>query len=388
LTQEYGHVKHYYKALGMDHLDLPDDKYGSMWFYDDYATEMEKRGLLTAYRDRFFNANTPPETFPEFPHAKEIHPDSWVGQKALEHLDRCAPGQPHFMWVSFAAPHYPMDAPADYFNRVNMDKDIPRHWREGEWDDATKACRNGWFGTGASTEGSAVARDGAQKNFSGAYWREWRKRYYANIVQVDDYMGAIIAKARAIWGDDLCVVFTSDHGDMMGNHGLWGKNTALYDDVLRVPLVVHHPGQQTRRDVFTPVSSVDVFPTLLAMAGCEPPAGIDGMPLSKIEAQGGREIIFSSCEGRVAVIKGGLKLCVNAAGFEYFPGSAVYRELYDLEKDPFEFENVYNAPAYRKERNELEAILRDEPGLLRTIFYPRDGSQPYWFRGAETAQAT
>jgi len=380
MTQEYGHFKAYYKALGMDRLDVQDDKYGSMWFYDDYATEMESKGLHAAYRDRFFDPNAQPEAFPEFPHAKELHPDSWVGQKALEQLDRCAPNQPHFMWVSFSAPHYPMDAPSDYFARIDMDRDIPRRWREGEWDDPAKIGRHGWFGTGVSSEGSATARDRAQKNFSEDYWREWRKRYYANIVQADDYIGAILQKARALWGEDLCVVFTSDHGDMMGNHGLWGKNTLLYDDVLRVPLVVHKPGQQHRRDVSETVSSVDVFPTLLTLAGCELPSGIDGKPLRDIEAQGGRDVIFSSCEGRVAVIKNNMKLCVHATGFEIKPDSVMSRELYDLENDPHEFLNVYDAPAYRKAREELEALLNNEPRLLRTVFYQRGDAPPYWFK--------
>ena len=379
LTLEYGHVKHYYKSLGMDHLDVQDDKYGSIWFYDDYATEMEQRGLLAAYRDRFFNANAKPEELPEYPHAKETHPDSWVGQKALDYLDRCSPDQPHFLWASFSAPHYPMDAPSDYFHRVDMNRDIPRRFRQGEWDDPSKHGRHGWFGTGVSTEGSANARDNAQKNFSEDYWRAWRLRYYANIVQADDHIAAIIAKARAIWGDNLCVVFTSDHGDMMGNHGLWGKNTALYDDVLRVPLVVHHPGQTARRDVPQTVSSVDVFPTLLAMAGCEPPANIDGKPLPEIAALGGRDTIISSCEGRVAVIKGNMKLCVNSTGFEYTPDSVIHRELYDLQNDPHEFVNLYNDPAHQRAREELEALLRGEPNLLRTIFFQRNET-PYWFK--------
>lgn len=66
-------------------------------------------------------------------------------------------------------------------------------------------------------------------------------KYYANIVQIDDYIGQIIDKAKGIWGDDLYIVFTADHGDMMGNHSLWGKNSCLYNDVIHIPLVVHHP---------------------------------------------------------------------------------------------------------------------------------------------------
>lgn len=377
LTQEYEHFKVYYRALGMDHLDLQDDKNISLWYYDDYSQEMERKGLLAEYRRRFVQDKVPGE-LADFPNPKETHPDSWTGQKALDYLDRCSAGQPHFMWVSFSGPHYPMDAPGEYEARVDMDRDIPRRWREGEWEDETKHNRMSYYGIGPGPEGGGNAVDGAQKNYTEAYWRAWRRKYYANIVQIDDYIQRIIEKAESIWGDDLYIVFTADHGDMMGNHSLWGKNSAVYDDVLRVPLVVHHPGQKARRDIAERVSSMDVFPTLLGMGGAEVPQGIDGRPLDEVVAAGGRDVVLSSCEGRVAIVKGHIKLCVNAKGFEVTDGTPIFRELYDLEKDPYEFTNLYADPAYAQVRDELEARLREEPNLLRTVFYRRE-DRPYWF---------
>lgn len=383
LTQEYEHFKVYYQALGMDHLDLQDDKNISLWYYDDYSTEMEKAGLLAEYRDRFMTS-IQPGTLPDYPHAKETHPDSWTGERALAYLDRCTPEDAHFMWVSFSGPHYPMDAPSDYNARIDMDRDIPRRWREGEWDDHTKHGHMGYWGTGPSTEGSGHAIDHAQKNYTPAYWRTWREKYYANVVQIDDYIDRIIRKAEGIWGDDLYIVFTADHGDMMGNHSLWGKNSALYNDVLRVPLVVHRPGQTARRDVSQTVSSAEVFPTLLEMGACDIPEGLDGTTLATMEEQGGRDVILSLCEGRVAIIKDDLKLCVNGVGFELTKDSKIYRELYDLTRDPDEFENLYDDPAYQARRDALEAMLREEPNLMRTVFYQQD-DRPYWLNGGEGA---
>lgn len=383
LTQEYEHFKVYYKALGMDHLDLQDDKNISLWYYDDYSSDMEKMGLMQEYREVFVT-NKKRGELADYPHAKETHPDSWTGQKALDYLDQCSADQPHFMWVSFSGPHYPMDAPSDYNDRIDMDKDIPRRWREGEWNDETKHNRMGFFGTGPCTEGSGNAIDNAQKNYDEAYWRKWRQKYYANIVQIDEYIEKIIDKAHAIWGEDLYIVFTADHGDMMGNHSLWGKNSAVYNDVLRIPLVIHHPGQTERKEIPETVSSTEVFPTLLQMGGASIPDGIDGKPLEEVIAAGGREVILSVCEGRLAIIKGHIKLCLNGVGFEFTKESKVYRELYDLEKDPDEFENVYDDPAYAEIRDELEEMVKQDPNLLRTVFY-RCTDRPYWFNGGEGA---
>lgn len=379
LTQEYQHFIHYYRSLGMDHLDLQDDKNITMWYYDDCSKDLEKQGLLSEYRRRYVTEKKP-GYLPDYPNAAETHPDSWTGRKALEYLDTCSADQPHFMWVSFSGPHYPMDVPSEYESRVDMDRDIPRRWKEGEWDDETKHNRMGYFGTGPCTEGGGNAPGGAQKNFDEAYWRKWRRKYYANIVQIDDYIGKIIEKAKSIWGENLIVVFTADHGDMMGNHSLWGKNSSLYNDVLRVPLVIHHPGQQTRRDVQPRVCSTEVFPTLLSFAGAEIPQNIDGKTLDQVEKDGGRGVIFSSTEGRVAVIKGNWKLCVNGVGFELDENTKIYRELYDLENDPYEYTNLYGRKDCEAIQTELESLLESEPNLMRTVFRRRDGA-PYWFDG-------
>lgn len=381
LTQGYETFMAYYRMLGMDHLDLQDDKNISMWYYDDYGIEMEKKGLLSEYRRRFVRDKVRGE-LADYPHAADTHPDSWIGRKALEYLDQCSSDQPHFMWVSFSGPHYPMDVPDEYMDRVDMDRDIPRRFRLGEWEDETKHNRMSYYGIGPGPEGSGGAVDDAQMNYSEEYWRRWRQKYYANIVQIDDYIGEIIEKARKIWGEDLYIVFTADHGDMMGNHSLWGKNSALYDDVLRVPLLVHKPGQTGSRTIDTRVCSTEVFPTLLEAGGCRIPEICDGETLENMTAKGGRDVIISTCEGRLALIKGDWKLCLNGVGFELQADAKIYKEMYNLKEDPYEYTNLYYDEKYRDIREELEAIAEAEPDLMRTVFWKR-GDAPYWFNAGK-----
>ena len=383
LTQEYEHFRLYYQMLGMDHLDLQDDKNITMWYYDDCSIEMEKQGILAPYRDVFVTNKRDGE-LPDYPLPADTHPDSWTGRKALEYLDTCSADQPHFMWVSFSGPHYPMDVPSEYEERVDMDRDIPREYRDGEWDDETKHNRMGYLGIGPATEGADAAPNKASMNYDEAYWRKWRRKYYANLVQIDDYIGEIIDKAKSIWGDDLYIVFTADHGDMMGNHSLWGKNSCLYNDVLRVPLLIHHPGQTEEKHIDERVLSTEVFPTLLDMAGAAIPENVDGKKIDDVVAEGGRDIIFSSTEGRVSVIKGMWKLSVNGVGFELTDDTKIYHEMYDLEKDPFEYTNLYYDETYAEKRAELEALLENEPHLMRTIFRQKTGPA-YWFNNGKGA---
>ena len=375
-TLEYEHFKTYYQSLGIDILNLQDDKNNSLWFYDDYAKDLEEMGLLSTYRQEAHMNKSNQGVF-DFPLDAQFHPDAWVGKKAVEYIENSDASIPQFCWISFSGPHYPVDTPAAYTEQVNMDKDSGRVFKEDEWD-FSKYHYNGYHGPG-TTEGSGSALQSAQKNYSEEYWRRWRQEYFGNVVLIDEWIGNILASAEQRWGDAFSVVFTSDHGEMMGNHSLWGKNGSLYEDVLRVPLAVRKSGQRGIKMVDVPVNSVDVFPTLLDLAGIAVPSGIDGRSLLD-SRHPGLEYILSECENRVALIKGSVKLEWNY----YQKGKTLYKELYDLCNDPYEFKNVYNQPEYAAIQTLLEAKLQEleqSESLLSRIFYeiqPEKG-KPYWY---------
>jgi membrane-anchored protein YejM (alkaline phosphatase superfamily) len=198
-------------------------------------------------------------------------------------------------------------------------------------------------------------------------------------VQIDEYIDKIIGKAFHIWGDNLIVIFTSDHGDMMGNHNLWGKNHSVYEDVLRVPLIIHYPGQKERVTVKERVSSLDVFPTILDCAKVKIPSQCDGMPLKEVVAKGGRNVLISSCDQSLAIINHHMKLSIILDGIS----NKMYFELYDLCRDPHEFTNCYNKAEYATEQDELIRLLEKEErekGILSRVFYLPREDKPYWFR--------
>lgn len=371
MTLEYEHFITYYRSLGMDRLSLQDDKNNSLWYYDDYAKDLARKNMLKRCR---YEAHESPDYhgYYDFPFDSTMHPDAWVGQRAVEDINSRSADERNFIWVSFSGPHYPVDTPREYTDRVDIEKMPPRIFREDEWNDESKYHYRGYHGPG-TTEGSDQAPDRAQKNFTEEYWTQWRRRYLGNIALIDEWVGRILAAARAKFGQDLMVIFTTDHGEMMGNHSLWGKNGSLFEDVLRIPLLVQSPGQESGRSIAQTVSSLELFPTILTAAGAPVPAHCDGTTLERMVASGGRKYIISECDNKFAILRDNIKLELNSPSL----GGHVYRELYDLTEDPHEFENRYADPRYAEVVRELTELAAAEPYLMETVFRGASG-EDYW----------
>ena len=287
-----------------------------------------------------------------FPAPGEWHPDSWVGCQAARFLDSYKADQPLFLWVSFSGPHYPFDAPAEYYERVDMSADA-RVSDSSEFDDPSRIHSATFHGgpTGA-IDGLGQAPAGATKNYSEAYWRDLRRNYFANVAQIDDYIGSILDAVEARFGEGALIIYTADHGEMLGNHGLWGKNNCAYEDVWNVPLIVKYPGNAEAQTSDAMCMLVDVLPTCLAAAGL-PYDFCDGLPLPERIASGGADFVFAEGEGFLAVSDGRFKLARVAQG------ERQHAELIDLESDPHEFVNRIADPALQLERARLQAALVD-----------------------------
>jgi len=391
ITQDFDAVKPFYASLGFDHIDLQDDKNNSLWFYDDYSRELEYRGLLKTCRDaRMGKVNKHIAGF-FFPGDAEMHADSWVGRRTAEYINSAETAQPHFIWASFSGPHYPIDTHHDYYERVNIDADLPRIRRDGEWDQPNKLGFASYHGPGGS-EGSGAAKDGAQENHSPEYWREWRRMYYGNVVQIDDWVGEILKAVDSKWGDDAMVIFTSDHGDMMGNHDLWGKNSLMFDDILRVPLFVRYPrGRHTgRRDEL--ISLVDLMPTIVREAGYTCKLSCDGREIMVPADEGSHDAVLCEADNRLAVITRDGDKYVKAL----MPGHkrdeqgrqrpTHYEEYYDLRRDPHEFDNLINSDGGPALPAQLRAIL-DRHKDAAALLFRRDYHEapPWYFEPENTA---
>jgi arylsulfatase len=346
-TLPYDTFRDYYLSLGMEHLALQDDKQVSVWFYDDYAKELEEAGHLAAYRAATWDRSAR-KVF-TFPGPAEWHPDSWVGRRTLDRIESHDETRPFFCWASFSGPHFPFDPPEDYLSRVEEDQLGEPQVLAEEWDDSGRLHYRSFHGPSQGR-----IEGGGYHDRDAGYWRQLRRHYMANVALLDDQVGAILAAAEARFGDNLLVVFTCDHGEMLGNHGFWGKNDCAYDDVLHVPLLLRQPGRigmGSRSDRLT--SLVDVYPTLVDAAGADP-GDVDGRNL---EADG-HAYVFAEGEGFVTVTDGRHKLMTAHRD------ETVYTELFDLDTDPYEVENLVGRTDYAFVQCRLQAAAMG--ALVRT----------------------
>lgn len=355
-TLPYDTFRAYYESLGIDHLDLEDDKQVSVWFYDDYSKELDKAGYLKAYRDAVWNRDYQ-KVFP-FPGPVRWHPDAWVGQKAADYIRQYEADQPLFAWISFSGPHYTFDAPEEYVRQVDQSRPPARKRRDGELDSADRIHHDSYFGgPNANIDGCGPAEDHACKNYNDAYWNRLSASYCANVKLIDDQVGEILAAVREKYGDNALIIFTADHGEMLGNHGIWGKHNCAYEEVWKIPLFIRYPKTNTGSTDVRLVNSTDFLPTCLDCAGIAIPV-CDGRSLRDRSWQ--RRYTFAEGEGYLAVTDGVYKYVHVQKGNENG------RELLDLKEDPNEFENRIDREAYQEKLAGLlnEMIRHILPSVL------------------------
>lgn len=213
----------------------------------------------------------------------------------------------------------------------------------------------------------------------GKPWREWAQtaaRYYAVISQIDDAVGMMLdALDNTGQAENTVVIYTSDHGDMCGSHGMMDKHYVLYDDVIRVPLIVKWPGMAKGVRSCEFVSNcLDLPATIADMAGLELDRG-HGASLVPL-LTGCKESSSNSISGQTAARPGyivasangqqfGLytQRCIRTGKWKYIWNLTDRDELYDLDKDHGEINNLADEEGYSQPLTALRKLLYEE--LLR-----------------------
>jgi len=352
VTQDFEPVKDFYMSLGMDHLDLQNGKLNSIWFWNDYSREMEAAGHLAAYRHAIQHADQP--LLLPFPGLVEWHPDAWVGRKGVEWIRSQTPDCPSFSWISFSGPHYPEDPPPEYLDRVNADALPPLRQRDGDFEDRDKVQWNAWHGEpGMGVESASWVTPKGCKHLDPEYIRQFRLHYLANVALLDNCIGQVLDAVEQSFGDKALVLFTADHGEMAGDHGLVAKNACAYEQNLRVPLTVRFPGQTEGKHFDGLVQLIDLLPTALCAAGADIPESLDGRPLQESLETGGHPCVISEMDGFLAVCDGRYRYAQLAQP------DGLRAELFDLEKDPDEFDNLLRSPEHAEILARLRGALVD-----------------------------
>lgn len=272
-------------------------------FHDDYMQRRKTGYVLGAYGDSVL----PTDAFE----------DAYIGRRAAEWIDGVPDDFPWFSFVSFVGPHDPYDPPTEYADK----------YRSAAMPPAIRDDLDGkpeWVKRKKLTDDPAVIAD-------------TRRQYCAAIELIDDQIGLILdALERRGMLDNTYVIFASDHGDMLGDHGLYKKLVA-YEPSIRVPLMVSGPGIESGTVSDALVELFDLNPTVCELAGLPPQGNLDASSFASVLA--GHQSTH-----RTDTISGLYNFrCIRTERYKLIENYNDRVELYDLQEDPHELHNIASA---------------------------------------------
>lgn len=279
--------------------------------------------------------------------AEEDHFESFVARESIRFIRDHGKQQPFFLVSSFLKPHDPF-MPAERFAKMfdAFEMKLPETW--GKIDPATTPK---WVQERIQYDyGCPELRFPEAAKLHTAY-------YYANLAQTDDNIGKLLRTLRELGlEENTIVLYTSDHGEMLGEKGLWQKMT-FYEPAAGVPLLWRVPGVTSpNARCAAPVSLVQVAATLLELCGVSAPTELDGLSVTRLlhEPSGENErTVFA--EMRLKTKSPGVMIRQGRYKYCYYVGDL--EELFDLDTDPAEMKNLTGLLTYREKHDELKEKL-------------------------------
>lgn len=367
---------YYTLGIGKMHFSPQRNTHGFHQTILDESGRVESPGFVSDYRQWF--KSVAPELDPDAtglgwndhrarPYAlpEHLHPTRWTADQAVQFLERYDGRAPFFLKVSFARPHSPYDPP-------------PRWWQYYAHAPLPPAVVGDWAERHAQ-RGKPYPNDLWQGDLGPEKVRLARQGYYGNVSFLDEQIGRILAVLeKRGWMENTLILFTSDHGDMLGDHHLWRK-TYAYEGSARIPMILRWPEglvAAKRGIVFEqPVELRDILPTFLDAAGVAfPPEWFDGRSLLEL------------VRGHTSTWRKWIDLehATCYAGENYWSGLTdgrvkyIYfapdgrQQLFDLVNDPGETRDLAPRPEFR----ELLATWRQ-----RLVEHLRPRGEPFVVRG-------
>jgi len=320
-----------YEVFHWSHHPQPD------WPENAYTQWLKSKG--TSWEELY---NGPSTDYIKHGVPEEFNQTTWCAEKTIEFIEN-QKGKPWFFSYNCFAPHHPFDPPADFLSRYNPDDmPLPKKRPEELQNKTTYQQLDSRF---AHNDPSGYDMGKMTDNDK----QEVTAAYYAMIELIDKQVGRMVGALEETGQlDNTIVIFMSDHGEMLGDHGFYLKGPHFYDEAVRVPLIFSWKNRMQadlRADCLTEL--IDIAPTLLEAAGIDIPEYVQGRSLLPIllgqtAAGQHRDYVFSEY--------------YNAWTHKHAYGSMlrtleekviVYHgtdqgELYDLKNDPDEFDNLWD----------------------------------------------
>ena len=301
---------------------------------------------------------------------------SRVLKRALDFMEKYK-DEDYLLVVSFDEPHGPFLCPPRYYN-MYKDYEFPKN--PSVWD--TLEGKPSYQKVWASEKGPDPDRDGLKIK---------HPAFFGCNSYVDELIGKVVEKVP----EDAMIMYTSDHGDLLNSHCLFAKGPAAYDEVARIPFIIRNP-RGVRGGVYNkkPISHISVCPTIMEYFGLEIPKVMQGESILAtsldLDADAPEYTFieftrfeqdhdhYGGYQPMRAVTDGRYKLSINLMSED---------ELYDLEKDPYELNNLINDESYAAERDRLHDTILDKMCADRDPFrgydwecrpWRSDAPAPYW----------
>ncbi len=335
-----------------------------------YGIWMEEKGLAN-WRDYFQEWPPNPNDKYKGPYyvrgalhwdlPEEYHHTHWIGERTVANIERCVEeDKPFFLWASFFDPHPPYVVPEPWAGMYDPAEMEPGRFTPGEFDDMppqharTREENPDWSDY---QEPGGQGLHGFQSHLhSEEEMRRSMASYYGMMSLIDAEIGRILDYLdEAGLAENTLIVFTSDHGHFLGQHGLIAKGAFHYEDLLRVPMIVRWPGHVPAGEVSNSLQSLVDFPqTWLAACGIEAPGimqGVDELDVWIGERESARSHVLVENRHNPTTVH--LRTLITERYKLTVYRNAAYGELFDLEADPSELTNQWDNPAYRTVKSDL-----------------------------------
>ncbi|MGE5558325.1 MAG: sulfatase-like hydrolase/transferase [Bacillota bacterium] len=264
----------------------------------------------------------------------------WTVRRSIDFLETRDGTRPFFLWTSFTKPHPPFDPCANYWD-LYRDKDVdPPVY--GDWSESVEKMPQGYLQpTYCLNNAYRMTED---------QLKDSKRAYYACITQIDYSLGQLFARMRELGlFENTWIIFTTDHGEMMGDHHM-GAKTVFLEGSAHIPFIVRPPSPSWEihplagRRCETLVNLADVLPTVLGIAGIKSPDGVEGVNVMElVDKPAPNRIFYGNCSNEFhAVMEDYCKYMWTPLG-----GAEL---MFDLKGDPYEQRNL--------------AVRREEQGRL------------------------
>ncbi|MEE8399057.1 MAG: sulfatase-like hydrolase/transferase [Desulfobacterales bacterium] len=342
------HIKemdHNLEAWGFDYRLEINDPIETAWMECHYTDYLASKGLLEAHR-KFIKAWVKeayrvgdPKPWNQIPSPVPAGDDidSFVGRQAVQWLKGYDSDRPFYLQVQFTGPHDPYDGPQSYRDRYDASlldpgiSELPQP---------------------IPPTGGPMARCPSVAQSTTEQRQQWRVGYYANITLIDEWIGQMLSALEQKGElDNTWIIFNSDHGEMLGDHGIWSKAN-FYEQSIHVPCILRPPTTRPLKNTTgwksaALIEHVDLPVTMIDIAGAKTLDDSVGQSLlpyvdldaSDARASRGKDAVLSELFGQSTICTNDYKLTVRVDD-----GSP--RQLFDLRNDPKELRNVVGDSRY------------------------------------------